>query len=269
MSTSWDWDKDLAAKKTWYSPVAEAYDRVRPKYPEAIVDRAIEWAQLPENAKILEIGCGPGTATIAFARSGFCLLCLEPSWEMCQMARRNCQPYPAVEIANTSFEEWQLEGDRFHAVFAASSFHWVSSRVRYRKAAEALLDNGSLILLWNVVPQPEPEILSILRPIYQNHAPYLTIDRDIYNHSQNIDDFGESILDSGYFQDLKTDRLTYEITYNKEDYLTLLGTLSPYLELEPSRRESLFAELRDAIEENCSGEIRLLHLCVCQVARKR
>jgi SAM-dependent methyltransferase len=257
MSTSWDWDKDLAAKKTWYSGVAEAYDRVRPKYPEAIVDRAIELAQLP------------GTATINLARSGFSLLCLEPSWEMCQMARRNCQPYPTVEITNTSFEEWQLEDNRFHAVLAATSFHWVSPTIRYRKVADALLNNGSLILLWNVVPQPQQQKLSILRPIYQKHAPYLDIACDLEYHSQNIDSFGASILDSGYFQDLKTDRLIYEVTYSTEDYLMLLGTLSPYLELEASCRESLFAELRDTIEDKLGGEIKLPHLCVCQVARKR
>lgn len=268
MSTNWHSDKNLAAKKNWYSSVAEAYDRIRPKYPEKIVHRAIEFAQLPNNATILEIGCGPGMATIDFARSGFSLLCLEPNWDMCQIAQRNCQPYPNVEIANTSFEEWQSEGNRFHGVLAATSFHWISPTIRYRKAAEALLHNGSLILLWNVVPHMPQTIYSILQLVYQKDTPYLDIDYNLENHSQNIDCFGESLLDSGHFQDLKTDRLIYEVTYSTEDYLMLLGTLSPYLELEASCRESLFAELRDAIEENCGGEIRLLHLCVCQVARK-
>lgn len=187
---------------------------------------------------------------------------------MCQIARRNCQPYPTVEITNISFEEWQSEGNRFHGVLAATSFHWVSPTIRYRKAADALLNNGSLILLWNVVPHVPQTTHSILQLVYQKHAPYLDLNYNLENHSQNIDCFGENLLDSGYFQDLKTDRLTYEITYNTEDYVTLLGTLSPYLELEPSCRESLFAELRDTIEDKLGGEIQLPHLCICQVARK-
>lgn len=269
MSKTWDSNKDLAAKKTWYSGVAQAYDRLRPQYPDEMVQRAMAIAQLPANARILEIGCGPGTATIAFARSGCSLLCLEPSGEMCQIARRNCQPYPRVEIANTSFEEWQLPQTRFDAVLAASSFHWVSSTVRYRKSAEALQNRGSLILLWNVVPHPNEEIYSVLDSVYQTHVPYRTLNYDLESQSQNIDGFAEQIVDSGDFQDLKCDRLTYELTYNTEDYLTLLGTLSPYLELEAWQRDGLFSGLRDTINEKLGGEIQLSHLCVCQVAQKR
>ncbi|MGB3236787.1 MAG: class I SAM-dependent methyltransferase [Geitlerinemataceae cyanobacterium] len=269
MSTNWHSDKDLAAKKRWYSSVAEAYDRIRPKYPEKIVHRAIELAQLPANAKILEIGCGPGIATIDFARSGFSLLCLEPNWDMCQIARRNCQPYPDVAISNTAFEEWQPDGTRFDAVLAATSFHWVSAAVRYRKAAEVLSENGALILLWNVVPHPPLETHPILQPIYRKYAPSLMPEGSIETDDENMKIFGKSAIGSGYFQDLKVDRLLYEITYSTEDYLMLLGTLSPYLELEPSHRDSLFSELRETIEENLGGEMRLLHLCICQVARKR
>jgi hypothetical protein len=35
---------------------------------------------------------------------------------------------------NTTFEEWELELERFNAVLAATSFHWVSPEVRYAKA---------------------------------------------------------------------------------------------------------------------------------------
>ncbi|PSB20612.1 methyltransferase domain-containing protein [Phormidesmis priestleyi ULC007] len=66
-------------RKNWYGDVAEAYNKVRPRYPQTLIDRAIAVAQLPPGATILELGCGPGIATVPFARSGFSMVCLEPS----------------------------------------------------------------------------------------------------------------------------------------------------------------------------------------------
>ncbi|MFP4009043.1 MAG: SAM-dependent methyltransferase, partial [Spirulinaceae cyanobacterium] len=54
------YDKDLSEKKSWYSTVAQAYDRTRPRYPEALLQQVWELAQLPSQARILELGCGPG-----------------------------------------------------------------------------------------------------------------------------------------------------------------------------------------------------------------
>ena len=108
-------------KKQWYSPVADAYNKVRPRYPENLIHRVLELAQLPSPATILELGCGPGIATVAFAKLGFSMVCLEPSKEACQFAQINCTQYPNVEIKNTTFEEWELESERFNAVLAASS----------------------------------------------------------------------------------------------------------------------------------------------------
>lgn len=115
--------KDLEVKKTWYSAIADAYNRTRPPYPPTLISRVLELAQLPSEARLLEIGCGPGTATVDFAQRGFSMVGLEPSPEAGQLARDNCTPYAAVEIVNTTFEEWPLEPQRFDAVLAATSFH--------------------------------------------------------------------------------------------------------------------------------------------------
>ena len=103
-------------RKDWYSDVADDYNKVRPRYPQSLIDRAIALAQLPPDATILELGCGPGIATVPFARSGFSIVCLEPSAAACEWARQNCAAYPKVAIVNTLFEEWPLEPERFNAV---------------------------------------------------------------------------------------------------------------------------------------------------------
>jgi SAM-dependent methyltransferase len=252
-------------RKDWYSPVALAYDRTRPQYPQQLLARL---AVLPTHAQILEIGCGTGIATVALAELGYSVVAVEPSREMCAVARRNCALYPQVEIENTLFEDWELTVGKFDAVLAATSWHWVAPDVAYIKAAEALKDRGALILLWNVVPQPGDEIFQLLEPVYQTHAPSLADRLDLSIYGEQLRGFDRQIIESGYFQGLIYDQMEYEITYRIEDYLLLLTTLSPYLQLPGEQRERLLAGLREALIKNCPDGVPLTHLAAIQMASK-
>ena len=79
---------DPELKKAWYSPVAEAYQATRPSYPSDLIDKAIKAAKLSSSSRILELGCGPGTATVAFAQLGCPMVCLEPN---------GCVPFRGVK----------------------------------------------------------------------------------------------------------------------------------------------------------------------------
>ncbi|MEG3848044.1 class I SAM-dependent methyltransferase [Microcoleus sp. herbarium19] len=261
-------DRDLEARRNWYSAAAAAYDRVRPRYPVDSIESAIASSGLSPNAKILEIGCGPGIATVEFARRGFSIICVEPSLEMCQLARQNCSEYPNVEIQNTSFEEWDLQAKSFDAVLAATSFHWIPPEIGCPKAADALRDNCPLILLWNAVPSPKHEVFQLLKEVYQKCVPSLGNYASREQEKLNLQAIGKTVIDSGRFQKLRSDEVVHNIIYNTDDYLMLLGTLSPYIALEPDVRNALFSGLRAKIERDLGGAIELEHLCTFQIVPK-
>ena len=52
---NWYRDFNLEQKSNWYGQIADAYDRTRPRYPQKLVNRAVEIAKLFANARILEI----------------------------------------------------------------------------------------------------------------------------------------------------------------------------------------------------------------------
>ena len=265
---SWYSNKNLEQRKNWYSSVADAYNKVRPRYPNELINRVVELAQLPSEANILELGCGPGTATVAFARLGFSMVCLEPSKESCQLARHNCTQYANVEIHNTSFEEWELEASRFNAVLAANSFHWITPEVGFPKAAEALQDNGSLILLWNMALQPQYEVYQLLEEVYKLYAPSLARFESREMQEESLRSFGQSVGDSGQFTDLVSEQVACEVIYTTDDYLTLLSTYSPYIELDQQSKYSLFEGLRKKIEQNLGDSIQLSYLSAFHIAKK-
>jgi len=255
-------------RKSWYSQVADAYNRARPRYPMKLVSRAVELAELDKNAIILEVGCGPGTATTSFASLGFSMICLEPSLEACELARQNCAKYPDVEVKNATFEEWELEPTKFKAVLSATAFHWIPPEIGYPKAADALQDNGSLILMLNMQAQPDYEVYQLLHQVYQIHAPSLGQYETRETQEKNFRSFGKFAIDSGRFQDLLSEELVCEVSYSIDDYLTLLSTYSPYIALEQQNRDSLFAGLREALEKNCGGSIEVSYLSGFHIARK-
>ncbi|MGF1523110.1 MAG: class I SAM-dependent methyltransferase [Leptolyngbyaceae cyanobacterium] len=260
--------KDLEQRKHWYSPAAEAYNQSRPRYPRSLIHQVIEIAQLSPASNILEVGCGPATATVDFARIGCSMLCLELNSHFCKLAKENCQPYPNVKILNTAFEEWTLEVGKFDAVLAASSFHWIPADVGYPKAAQALQQNGRLILLWNKELQPTYKVHQSLAKIYQAHAPKLSKFEDIETQEKILQGLGQIIVDSGYFQNIVSGSVESEAIYSTNEYLALLNTYSPYLKLETQTREILFGALRNKIESDFGGRLQLSYISAFHIAQK-
>lgn len=260
--------QDLELRKNWYSPVADAYNQVRPRYPQEIIQRAVEIAQLKPESKILELGCGPGNATVAFAKLGFLMVCIEPSHAAGEFARKNCAAYPNVEIQQTTFEEWPLTPNQFNAVLAATSFHWMNPEIAYQKAADALMDDGVLILLWNMTPQPDYEVYQHLHEVYKIHAPASARYEDSIDQEKIVKSFGEKAINSGKFKDLVSGHVICKVTYSVDDYLLLLGTLSPYLKLEAGIRDALFAGLKQKINQLYQGQIDISYISAFQVMRK-
>jgi ubiquinone/menaquinone biosynthesis C-methylase UbiE len=272
------WSKDVSSllnniyrcadKSSWYGDVIDAYDRTRPRYPAKLINQVQTRVQLKTGKRILEIGSGPGIATIELAKLGLEIVAVEPNLSACELAQSNCSDYPQVKFVNSTFEEWELTSQKFDAVIAGTSFHWVTPEIRTRKTASALKDDGYLVLLWNTPPQPSQEIFQQLRQVYQTYAPEIAPQEDIQSHQQNLAKFGQEIIDSGYFKDLVTEEMICEVDYTIDDYLTLLTTLSPYIKLKSSQRNTLLVELKKALQQNYSDRLKLFYLSMFQIASK-
>lgn len=258
-------DKDLIAKSNWYGRVAEAYDKVRPRYSVELIDFAVKHAQLSPGDKILEIGCGCGIATVSFGDRKFNLVGLEPNPEACQLARDNCAIYPNVEICQTTLEEWTLQPQEFDAVLAATSIHWVTPEIAYPKIARALKDDGFLILLWNAGLQPNAEINELLKPIYKAYAPSLKPFKVRKQEKEELQAIGQKVVNSGYFKAVAATETITEVSYSLEDYLLLLSTYSPYIALETQQRQNLFAAVEESLQQTCRKQIHLSYLSMVQV----
>jgi SAM-dependent methyltransferase len=134
---------------TVFDEVADEYDRTRPMYPDALVDRACEVAGLGYGDPVLEIGCGTGQLTRSLVARGLRVTAVEPGGNLIRLAGQNLASSGSgsVELVNARFEDAALPSGHFRAVFSASALHWVDPAVGWRKIAGALAADGTLALL--------------------------------------------------------------------------------------------------------------------------
>jgi len=164
---------DRSGKET-FDTVAETYAAMRPGYPQALFEDAIALSGIPPAGRILEVGCGPGTATLALAKRGYDIVGVELGENLARLAEAACRPYPSVRIARAAFEDWPLPAEAFDLVFSASAFHWIDPKAAYVKAAEALGEEGAIALCWNRYPPDETPLRRALDEIYRTVAPELS-----------------------------------------------------------------------------------------------
>jgi ubiquinone/menaquinone biosynthesis C-methylase UbiE len=136
---------------TVFDELADEYDRTRPLYPDALVDRACEVAGLGSGDPVLEIGCGTGQLTRSLVARGLRVTAVEPGGNLIRLAGQNLAgtgPGPgSVEFVNARFEDAALPSGYFRAVFSASALHWVDPAVGWQKIAGVLAAGGTLALL--------------------------------------------------------------------------------------------------------------------------
>ena len=81
---------------------AERYDRTRPSYPGALVERIV--ASSP-GREVLDVGCGTGIAARQFQAAGCRVLGVDPDARMAGLARQG-----GLEAEVATFEAWDPAG---------------------------------------------------------------------------------------------------------------------------------------------------------------
>ena len=231
-----------------FDAVAELYDAVRPGYPEALVDRVSQAADLRAGDSILEIGSGTGKATKSFAERGFRVVALEPGANLIGVARRSLARFPNVEFIASTFEDWPLEPAKYKLVYAAQSFHWITPEVRFSKAALALAPGGILAVFGNTpLPLASP-LRNDVTPVYERCAPHLAgldLGPGWYRPGGVLAKLFDELpppFDAPSHQGYSWSR-----SYTAASYVDELRTASAIQILPQTRREELFSGIEKAV----------------------
>jgi SAM-dependent methyltransferase len=273
---------------TVFNEFAGAYDRHRPAYPDVLVDRACELADLGAGAPVLEIGCGTGQLTRALLAQGLRVTAVEPGDRLIARARDQLQGLGEVRFVNARLEEASLPRAHFQAVFSASAIHWVDPDVSWRTAAGALVDDGTLALV-SYFGLQDPRSASdqrALRAGLEEIAPELAADWPVYRDLDatlagaaarrgNVSEvwawLGSYDLAREYaaalFDDVEVAAVPALVEHSGEELTALLGTMSFWARLSPDQRDAL-AVANARLHQRLGRPIRSSTLACLVTARR-
>jgi SAM-dependent methyltransferase len=254
-----------------FDAVADRYAAYRPPYPAAAFDLLA--ARVPLPAKVLEVGPGPGLATLPMAQRGYNVVGIELGERLAVEARRILARQRAVQIVNADFESWQPpKPHSFDIVLAASSWHWIDPVIGYERARLALRDGGWLVLMANH-PRPGRQGTRSRRfwdatdAIYRRHAPEL-VRRRGWNPSR-LPDTRHAIRRSGRFSVAERHVIAWRHTFDAKDYIGLLNTYSDHRILAAGDRRRLFTAIHELATREFGGQVPRHYRTVVYLAQAR
>ncbi|HEY2631840.1 MAG TPA: class I SAM-dependent methyltransferase [Solirubrobacteraceae bacterium] len=272
-----------------FDRVAEEYDRHRPTYPDVLIDQVCESAGLDPGDTVLEIGCGTGQLTRSLLSRGLRVTAVEPGEQLIVRARDKLKGTGDVRFVNARLEDASLPGAEYAAVFSASAIHWVDPEVSWRKAADALVDGGSLALIsyFGLEDARSAEDQQALHDTMVKIAPDLAAEWPTYRdlpstlagvetRRENVSEvwgwLGSYELARAYVADLFDDARIATVPtpweHTAEELTALLGTMSFWARLSLGQRDALAAEHR-AFEQRIGRPVRSSTVACLVLARRR
>ncbi|MEU6355133.1 class I SAM-dependent methyltransferase [Streptomyces sp. NPDC047072] len=226
-----------------YGADAERYDRTRPRYPDALLERII--ATSP-GRDVLDVGTGTGIAGLAFQARGCRVLGVEPDARMAEFARGKGL---AVEVAK--FEDWDPAGRTFDAVVAGTVWHWVDPVAGAGQAARVLRPGGRLALLWNAF-QPSPEVAEAFTDAYARALPDLPFDwrrlSGTEAYAQVSGPATDGIHKAAAFDEPEEWHFGWERSYTRAEWLDQVPTFGGHNRLPARRLDALLTGLGEAVD---------------------
>lgn len=229
---------DDPARAVIFGRDAAGYEDARPSYPEAAVAHV---ESLVTARDVVEVGAGTGKATVAFARDGRRLVCLEPSPQMAELLAE--KDLPGVEVVVSTFEQWDGPADALDLIVAAQAWHWVDRERGFSKALRLLRPGGCLALMWNI----PMDRYGRHAESYQRWAPQLLAERDERIQRRDDHDWTADMATAGFVDTARfTHHWSQELT--AAGYRSLYATYSDHMMLEEPNRTRLLDELAATVD---------------------
>lgn len=258
-------ERDRGRLRRTFDDVAELYDRVRPTYPEPLLDDLVSLAGLEPGSRVLEIGPGTGQATLALARRGLELVCVELGARLAATTRRKLAGFP-VEVVVADFERWEPATAGFDAVVSFSAFHWLDAETRLERSARLLRPGGSLVVVGvaHVLAGDFDPVWLEVQEDYDAVVP--SPDNGPPPRPDEVGDLQTDLEASGLFERVTGRRHLWDVEYTADEYVEVIGTYSPNLALDAETRARLFDRIRRRIVARPGATARKTYLAVLDVA---
>ena len=242
-----------------FDVLAHEYDAVRRAYVPELIDDVLAFAQLGDSDHVLEVGCGPGTATRLFAPRVPRLTAVEPSARFVDIARENLAAHAHVDVEHARFEEWDGPTEHFALLYGARSFQWIPAEARFARPARHLCAGGTLALFWHwpVIPDGSflaevQDLCDVVWPPRRDGTPRLGTPRR--GVDERVATWSARFSETDRFGAVDVRRYPWSRTYDEATFLRLMNTWPLHRHLEDATRTELESKVRGIFDRR-GGEV--------------
>lgn len=233
-----------------FKDVISDYEIARPGYPVELFTDIVNFSILTNDAKILEIGSGPGQATDYFVKNRYSITGLEIEKKQVQYLLGKYSKHRNFNSICSSFEEYDGLEESYDLIISATAFHWIKPEVGYPKAYNLLKKNGVMVVFWHMssIIEPQTEMLNEIRNICRNIAPefddYLSLEEAEDLHNRRISE----IQTNNLFNKPVSMVYRWDDEYTTERYLKLINSFSNFHDLDNNKKKAILEAIRDYID---------------------
>ncbi|MCB8979353.1 MAG: class I SAM-dependent methyltransferase [Ardenticatenaceae bacterium] len=235
------------SKRITFEEKADLYTQAR--YPDALIEAIVNRSGIPPEGRILEVGCGPGNATVSFAQRGYHLLGIELGERMAAIAAENCHAFPKVQIVNMAFEAWEEETAVFDLVIAADALHWIPPEISYPKAARVLKKGGWAAFFWTIPVDPQTDWSQEIDALYEQTTPAFTNPNKLFTAEWHEGIIRNNFEASQCFGPVSSQQFMWTSPQTSAQFLNGLRTTSIHHGIDEAAREKLYAKIGKVIDK--------------------
>ncbi len=250
-----------------FDQMAQLYARARGAPPAALIDAVA--AFVPPPADALEIGCGPGNASLPLLERGFRIHAVEVGENLAAFARQRLAAF-AFSVEVGKFEDASLLPASVDLVVCSSAFHWLDRERALRQVVRVLEPGGGLALIWGSPRRTAEDnrVDEAIQAAYRAHAPEIsrqTVDR----MGARVDEIGQAVRDTPELCDFEERLFPQTHLFDRQRYLDLLATFSDHATLPAEQRAQLFEAIGGIIDGQFGGRVERHSTARLQLARRR
>ncbi len=249
-----------------FNEVAAEYDRWRPTYVPQLFTDLVDFSNLNQSSRVLEIGIGTGQATLPILQTNCHLTAVELGGELAEYSRRKFVDYRNLEIKTMAFEVYECPDNEFDMIYSATAFHWIPENIGYPKVFR-LLKRGGVFARFANHPYKDKENEPLDAAIQKVYAEYMaySVGKTEYNEEKCME-IVDTIKKYGFI-DVSLKLYYRTRTFDAEGYVSLLNTYSDHRALRADQRILFFEAIKDVIN-SFGGKINVYDTIDLQLARK-
>ena len=139
---------------TRFHTAARYYLQGRPPYAAALIRRVVQLCGLNRTHRLLDLGCGPGSLTLAFAPLVRQAVGVDPEPEMLRIARAEAARLGrSAEFIEGSSRDLGPSLGTFQAAVIGRAFHWMDRQMTLLRLDQLIEPSGAVVLFGDKHPK--------------------------------------------------------------------------------------------------------------------